>query len=395
MSSAGDASAEISGRHVARCEGAGREDNAAPRRLVMLTRYGRLGASSRQRCLLFAEPLRQRGIHVREHQFLSDAYLRQVYGGRPIRRLEILGRYASRILALCRSSRSDVLWVEKEVLPWMPAWLERLLVGRRILIVDFDDGWHLRYLAGDAPWHARFMASKLEALAGRADVAFVANRELLRWAHEAGARNAVLVPTIVDIDRYPVHDESEGPFTIGWIGTPLTLRYLRTIIAPLRRLSAQGARLLIIGSASDLVLPGVTVEAVPWSEATESEQIARCHVGIMPLDDTPWERFKSGYKLIQYMAAGRAVVASPVGANLDIVQRGETGLFARTDDEWFDALATLRDNPQLRRGFGVAGRRRAASHFSLTVALGHITEALAALPGAAGPPQGGARRVAA
>src|SRR5262245_39689870 len=198
--SVGSTLPERSGRSAAPFAGAGRKEDAAQRRLIRLTRYGRLGASSRQRCLLFTDPLRQRGIDIREHQFLSDAYLRRVYGGRPVRRLEILGRYASRILALCRTPRSDALWVEKEALPWMPAWLERILVGRRVLIIDFDDGWHLRYHAADGPWHTRFMARKLEVLAGRADIVFVANRELLRWAREAGARNAVLVPTIVDID---------------------------------------------------------------------------------------------------------------------------------------------------------------------------------------------------
>jgi glycosyltransferase involved in cell wall biosynthesis len=68
----------------------------------------------------------------------------------------------------------------------------------------------------------------------------------------------------------------------------------------------------------------------------------------MPLSDSQWDRYKSGYKLIQYMAAGRAVVASPVGSNLDIVKEGETGFFARSAREWYAALAKLRDNEPLR-----------------------------------------------
>ena len=96
----------------------------------------------------------------------------------------------------------------------------------------------------------------------------------------------------------------------------------------------------------------------------------------MPLDDTPWDRFKSGYKLIQYMAAGRATVASPVGANLEIVAHGRTGFLAQTDDEWATALVRLRDNAELRRRFGAAGRHRCAEYYSLSSVLERLLEAL-------------------
>jgi glycosyltransferase involved in cell wall biosynthesis len=342
----------------------------------MLTRYGRLGASSRQRFFLFKEPLQRRGMAVAESPLLSDAYLRRLYGSRPMRRIEIAGRYVRRILALLRSSPADVVWLEKEALPWMPAWLEGLLIRRRTLVVDFDDGWHLRYQAGKSRWYARPLASKLEAIARRADTVVVANRELMQWARAAGASRIVHIPTVIDMERYWVTDEPPGPFTVGWIGSPLNLGYLEAIVRPLQRLSAEGARLLVIGAPCDFTLPGVNVEAVPWSNATEADDIARCHVGIMPLDDTPWERFKSGYKLLQYMAAGRAVVASPIGANLDIVRPGETGFLAGTDDDWYAALARLRDDAALRRRLATAGRRRCAEHFSLDAALGKIAQAL-------------------
>jgi glycosyltransferase involved in cell wall biosynthesis len=365
--------ADSAGRGISRPHVVG---DAGKRRLLMLTRYGRLGASSRQRCLLFKEPLQHRGIVIGENQLLSDAYLRRLYANRPLHRIEIVRGYLRRFLALLRCDPSDVVWVEKEALPWMPAAIERLLIGRRFLIVDFDDGWHLKYNAPDARWHARLVARKLDVLARTADLVLVANRELLSWAHASGARNVVHIPTVVDVDRYPVVDEPDGPFTIGWIGTPANLRYLQTIVRPLRQLSAEGARLLVIGAPSGFALPGVELEAVPWSEATEAEQLGRCHVGIMPLDDTPWDRFKSGYKLIQYMAAGRATVASPVGANLEIVAHGRTGFLAQTDDEWATALARLRDDAELRGRFGAEGRHRCAGYYSLSSVLERLLEAL-------------------
>ena len=69
----------------------------------------------------------------------------------------------------------------------------------------------------------------------------------------------------------------------------------------------------------------------------------------MPLEDTPWERGKCGYKLIQYMALGLPVVASAVGVNKHIVRHGENGFLAANPGEWRDALARLGMDPALRR----------------------------------------------
>ncbi|MBL0298022.1 MAG: glycosyltransferase [Betaproteobacteria bacterium] len=40
----------------------------------------------------------------------------------------------------------------------------------------------------------------------------------------------------------------------------------------------------------------------------------------MPLPDSPWERGKCGYTLVQYTACGVPVVASPVGVNRERVE---------------------------------------------------------------------------
>jgi len=115
-------------------------------------------------------------------------------------------------------------------------------------------------------------------------------------------------------------------------------------------------------------LPAGSAELRPWAEETEASEIQAFDVGIMPLDDTEWERGKCGYKLLQYMAAGRPVVASPVGVNPDIVEPGVTGLLARTPEEWRTALTRLRDDPGLRARMGAAGRRRVEADYSLDIA---------------------------
>jgi hypothetical protein len=79
---------------------------------------------------------------------------------------------------------------------------------------------------------------------------------------------------------------SDGPFTIGWIGTPRNEPYLKLITEPLRHLhDVYGARLRVIGGGGDFSLPGVAIDHIPWREDSETRELAPCHVDIMPLLD--------------------------------------------------------------------------------------------------------------
>jgi glycosyltransferase involved in cell wall biosynthesis len=109
------------------------------------------------------------------------------------------------------------------------------------------------------------------------------------------------------------------------------------------------------------------LDLVEWSEAAEVPFLQAVDIGIMPLSDTPWARGKCGYKLIQYMACGLPVVASPVGVNAEIVEHGVNGFLATTEAEWSEALATLLRDPALRQRMGAAGRRKVEEHYSLQV----------------------------
>ena len=117
-------------------------------------------------------------------------------------------------------------------------------------------------------------------------------------------------------------------------------------------------------------------EHLPWSEQTEAALIGRGHAGIMPLPDDEWARGKSGYKLIQYMAMARPTVASPVGANMQIVVDGQTGWLAADDAGWLMALRRLRDDPGEAAAMGAAARRRVEQQYSLQVTGPALVEAV-------------------
>src|SRR5258708_20287210 len=84
---------------------------------------------------------------------------------------------------------------------------------------------------------------------------------------------------------------------------------------------------------------------IAWSEDTEVESIHKFDVGIMPLKDSPWERGKCGYKLIQCMACGIPVVASPVGVNSQIVAHGTDGFLANDEAVWIEGFSPFANDP--------------------------------------------------
>lgn len=84
----------------------------------------------------------------------------------------------------------------------------------------------------------------------------------------------------------------------------------------------------------------------------------------MPLINDEWARGKCAFKLIQCMACEVPVIASRVGANVDVVQ-SDCGILVSHEDEWIDALRKMRDQPQERKQMGCEGRNRIIEYYSL------------------------------
>ncbi|MGC9272035.1 glycosyltransferase [Acidiphilium sp.] len=332
--------------------------------------------------LQYVAPLAEQGITCTARPFLSDRYIRALYEGRS-RIPSVLAAYARAPGLRAKIRDHDLVWIEKELLPFVPAIFERALLGSDTkFILDFDDAWFLRYGGeGDVSLRDRLvrtvLGGKFPSLLRRAALTIVANETLRNWATQAGAANVLLLPTVVDLDHYPPIPPLDNPvFTIGWIGTPLTAPYLAQLSEPLRQLSAEAPLELLVIGAPGFTIEGVICRHLPWSEATEAAMISQCDVGIMPLPDDAWARGKSGYKLIQYMAAARPTIGSPVGANTTIIQDGITGWLASTPAEWTDRLRHLRDNPTLRHTMGIAARDRAAAHYALQATAPHLATAI-------------------
>jgi len=279
---------------------------------------------------------------------------------------------------MLRAKRYDLVWAEKEMLPWIPDWIELKLFPATVsLVVDYDDAVFHRYDLHRLSVVRNLLGGKIDAIMRRADLVVVGNDYLGERARQAGAKRVELLPTVVDATRYAVTSATpDQSVTIGWIGSPSTVPYLYPLAHVLRELVAtHGIRVVAVG-ANPAQLRDFPIEVRPWSEDSEVAEIQLFNIGIMPLPDEPWERGKCGYKLIQYMACGKPVVASPVGVNSLIVHHNVEGMLATTEAEWSKSIRILCDDALLRQRMGVAGRLRVEEVYSLHVTAPRLEQLL-------------------
>ena len=337
-------------------------------KILALTRYDFLGASSRVRFALYQTALENAGYHMEYSPFFDDDYLRSLYDQRDAgRMMGAVRAYVRRLAALFKLRRYDLLWIEKELLPFAPAAMERLLTISGVpYVVDYDDAIFHNYDQHSNSLVRRMLGSRLDGLMAHSSGVTAGNRYLGDYAQQHGAGHVVEFPTVVDTTKYrPFRcDGVTGPLTLGWIGSPATKRLLVNAIPALNQAFRYTPfRLLTIGIDA-LHHVEFEVEVHPWAESTEVALLNKIDIGIMPLADTPFERGKCGYKLIQYMACGKPVIASPVGVNSDIVSP-DIGFLANEASEWVQAIAKLGNDPNLRHQMGQLGRRKVEGCYSL------------------------------
>lgn len=344
-------------------------------RILFLPRYGPQGASSRYRIWQYVPLFERAGHEVEVRPLLDDGYLGELYQtGRRGWRWLATG-YGRRLLGVFQLRDFDAVICEQEIWPFLPAFVE--LFFQRLsprYFVDYDDAAYTKY----SRW--RMLQRKIPRIMAAAETVVVGNNHLAGYARQFAQRVCV-IPTVVDLSRYPnrTHAGTSETIRVAWIGTPESARYLKPLIPMMERLQHAHPSLSFrfIGAGDGFPSNGLRAEVPAWSERTETNLLSECHVGIMPLPDGEFMRGKCGLKLIQYMACGLPVVASPVGVNSEIVEEGKNGFLAATKDEWFEKLDKLVRHPELRLSLGEVGRAKVAAGYTIEHGFAKWQEILA------------------
>jgi len=348
-------------------------------RVLCFPRYTASGPSSRYRFYQFLPGLSDHKIDVTLFPLHEDDYVKELYVNHNRDHVKFALALAKRMMLLLQARNFDIVWIAGELFPWLPSTMENALsrLGVR-LVVDYDDALFHRYDQLSNPVLRTVYRKKIDRVMAAASLVVVGNDYLAERATVAGAKRIARIPTVIDLSKYPsVQPSPAGEFTVGWIGSPVTQSALESILPALPAFCAGGdGHISAIGASEDLSVAGCRVVRIPWTEETEIGDLSKCHVGVMPLIGDAWSRGKCGFKLIQYMGCHLPVVASPIGANAQIVVPGETGLFASNGGEWLDGLCRLRADEAYRRRLGAAGRIRVERNYSLEAVLPRLAAAL-------------------
>ena len=283
-------------------------------------------------------------------------WLRPFWGGAAL---------AIRVPAVLATHRYDVAFLQRELISTFLT-LEPLTKRPRVL--DVDDAIFLH---------------RGGRLARQCDLVICGNDYLAenfgRWNE-----NIAVIPTAVDTVRYvPKDAHHQEQSVIGWIGTSGNLKYVYEIESALRKVfeARPDAVLRVISDSRPSFgqIPEQKVDYIRWSPEKEVEDIQGMAIGIMPLPNSPWERGKCSYKMLQYMACGVPVVVSPVGMNTQVLALGQAGIAASGQQEWVDALLGLLTDAKMRETMGETGRLIVEKYFSINVIAPRIARSLWAL----------------
>jgi glycosyltransferase involved in cell wall biosynthesis len=347
-------------------------------KVLYLTKYSRNGASSRLRSYQYFPFLETKGVSITVRPFFDEDYLTNLYSGRRTKKRILLDFYMQRFFVLFSVYKYDKIVIEKELFPYFFSWFEKILWLLQVrYIVDYDDAIFHNYDLSTNKLILFLLKNKIDNVMKYSGCVVAGNSYLVERAKDSGANKIVMIPTVIDVATYKEQNKTaNSKVIIGWIGSPSTFKYVKKYSFVFYKiLQNKNVELHIVGATEDLGFDA-NVKYLKWTEESEVALISSFDIGIMPLENTPWELGKCAYKLIQYMGCGLPVVASAVGMNKVVIDEGINGFLVRAEEEWMDKLNQLIGDSSLRKQLGEMGRKKVVSQFSLQ---GNCTRILSVL----------------
>ncbi|WP_020469186.1 glycosyltransferase family 4 protein [Zavarzinella formosa] len=274
------------------------------------------------------------------------------------------GSWTGRIGIARQLGEFDAVILQRRLPAYWESWLLRRHARR--LVFDLDDAVWLRDSFSRKGFESRKRTNRFGLLMPRLDHYAAGNDYLSEACLKAKAPRGTIIPTCVDVEKYPAARHEGLKSMLAWIGSSSTLQGIEAMRPLWERLGKEIPNLVMKVICDRFPkFEHLPVIEIPWSEATERNELASADIGISWIPDDRWSRGKCGLKVLQSMAAGLPVVANRVGVHPEMITPGETGFLADTPDEWAWAIRTLAGDANLRRSMGQKAREVVRQKYSV------------------------------
>lgn len=326
----------------------------------------------RFRCEQYIEFLEQQGFQVSYSNLIAEEEDEVFYSnGKFFQKLLLfIKAFRRRLRDVKRASEYDIIFIYREALMIGTTYFERRFVksGAKI-IFDFDDSiWLNDVSQGNYKLKWMKRPAKTSDIIRLSDMVFAGNTYLADYAQQYN-KNVKIVPTTINTNYHTLRKPkfNHSAICIGWTGTSTTLKHFEVAIPVLRKLKQkyEGRIYFKVIVNFPYEVKELDLLATEWRKETEIEDLSEFDIGIMPLPDDNWSKGKCGFKGLQYMAMEISTVMSPVGINSEIINDGENGFLANSDEEWAVKLSKLIESPELRERLGKAGRQTVIERYSV------------------------------
>lgn len=227
-------------------------------------------------------------------------------------------------------------------------------------IVNDVDDWYWGLSTKNLAWkmshpkeNAKENVNFYKGIIASSDVVTVSTPYLRERLSTTVSSPFVIIDNTVDIKRFNKrqHTDDGVPF-LGWAGsTAHRSGDLETVASVLRKVHNNGDyRLMHIGHAdaytSFAATIGVSEDAVQTTNLLPADEYPAAlvmDVGIVPLNNVPFNRAKSDIKGLEYAAAGVPFVAQNLDAYMSLKNNYGIGRIAKHPADWLKHLNALRD----------------------------------------------------
>ncbi|MCF7907313.1 MAG: glycosyltransferase [Candidatus Omnitrophica bacterium] len=363
-------------------------------KFVFITREGLENPGARTRCYSLSAKLRQKGLRADVFSFSDRLGAKSGKDEIDFTFFEKFKHIYKGFKLLSKEKDKPIFIVNRFNYHTIPAWLVSKL--KKIpLVFDMDD-WEAREDIGY--YFGLFPKSKAEYLAGlfaKNSMFCIAASNYLRDYLLQFNKKVYYLPTGVDTDKFKsLGRKDKKDFIFSWHGSVNrieVLKYIKFIIDcflairkkyPFIKLVIAGdgifgnelRKLVKASSSNSIIYAGwINYRSIP-------SHLDSIDVGLVPLlDKTRFNLSKSPVKLFEYMAMAKPTISSNIGEAASIIDNGENGFLAGTEEEFLERMEALIKDKDLGKKIGDNARKTVEKQYSLDVVSESAYEILAGI----------------